>query len=278
MNSEKMGHFISELRKSQQMTQKDLAARLNITDKAVSKWERGISCPDISLLSSLAEILGVTTGELLNGEKSDSASGVVDESIDNALLYADKSARHKFNSLQNICFIAFSFLLFIGILVCAICDLAISASFTWSLIPISSIIFAWLILSPVIKRGAEGIRGSMLALSILIIPYLYVLDHILRAGDLFLPIGVRISVISVVFLWVVFIIFKKIRSRKLLAAAMAFLFAIPVHILINVSLSKLISEPLIDLWDILSLSIIVITAIILFAIDSSIHKRQSNLL
>lgn len=278
MNSEKMGHFISELRKSQQMTQKDLAARLNITDKAVSKWERGISCPDISLLSSLAEILGVTTGELLNGEKSDSTSGVVDESIDNALLYADTSARHKFNSLQNICFIAFSFLLFIGILVCAICDLAISASFTWSLIPISSIIFAWLILSPVIKRGAEGIRGSMLALSILIIPYLYVLDHILRAGDLFLPIGVRISVISVVFLWVVFIIFKKIRSRKLLAAAMAFLFAIPVHILINVSLSKLISEPLIDLWDILSLSIIVITAIILFAIDSSIHKRQSNLL
>lgn len=278
MNSEKMGHFISELRKSQQMTQKDLAARLNITDKAVSKWERGISCPDISLLSSLAEILGVTTGELLNGEKSDSASGVADESIDNALLYADTSARHKFNSLQNICFIAFSFLLFIGILVCAICDLAISASFTWSLIPISSIIFAWLILSPVIKRGAEGIRGSMLALSILIIPYLYVLDHILRAGDLFLPIGVRISVISVVFLWVVFIIFKKIRSRKLLAAAMAFLFAIPVHILINFSLSKLISEPLIDLWDILSLSIIVITAIILFAIDSSIHKRQSNLL
>lgn len=278
MNSEKMGHFISELRKSQQMTQKDLAARLNITDKAVSKWERGISCPDISLLSSLAEILGVTTGELLNGEKSDSASDIVDESIDNALLYADTSARHKFNSLQNICFIAFSFLLFIGILVCAICDLAISASFTWSLIPISSIIFAWLILSPVIKRGAEGIRGSMLALSILIIPYLYVLDHILRAGDLFLPIGVRISVISVVFLWVVFIIFKKIRSRKLLAAAMAFLFAIPVHILINVSLSKLISEPLIDLWDILSLSIIVITAIILFAIDSSIHKRQSNLL
>lgn len=278
MNSEKMGHFISELRKSQQMTQKDLAARLNITDKAVSKWERGISCPDISLLSSLAEILGVTTGELLNGEKSDSASDIVDESIDNALLYADTSARHKFNSLQNICFIAFSFLLFIGILVCAICDLAISASFTWSLIPISSIIFAWLILSPVIKRGAEGIRGSMLALSILIIPYLYVLDHILRAGDLFLPIGFRISVISVVFLWVVFIIFKKIRSRKLLAAAMAFLFAIPVHILINVSLSKLISEPLIDLWDILSLSIIVITAIILFAIDSSIHKRQSNLL
>jgi len=61
MNNEKMGRFISELRKSRQLTQKDLAAKLNITDKAVSKWERGLSCPDISLLSPIAGILGVTT-------------------------------------------------------------------------------------------------------------------------------------------------------------------------------------------------------------------------
>ena len=52
------------------MTQKDFARMLNITDKAVSKWERGISCPDISLLPSVADILGVTIHELLNGEQS----------------------------------------------------------------------------------------------------------------------------------------------------------------------------------------------------------------
>lgn len=69
MNNEKMGKFISEMRKSQNLTQKDLASRLEITDKAISKWERGISCPDISLLIPLAQILGVTTSELLNGEK-----------------------------------------------------------------------------------------------------------------------------------------------------------------------------------------------------------------
>lgn len=69
MNNEKMGNFISEMRRSQNLTQKELAAKLEITDKAISKWERGISCPDISLLIPLARILGVTTSELLNGEK-----------------------------------------------------------------------------------------------------------------------------------------------------------------------------------------------------------------
>lgn len=51
------------------MTQRELAEQLRIIDKAVSKWERGLSCPDISLLTSLAGILGVATSELLNGQK-----------------------------------------------------------------------------------------------------------------------------------------------------------------------------------------------------------------
>ena len=70
MDENKIGQFILELRKEQKITQRDLAAQLHITDKAVSKWERGLSCPDISLLTSLADILGVTTSELLNGQRS----------------------------------------------------------------------------------------------------------------------------------------------------------------------------------------------------------------
>ena len=67
MNENRIGQFIAELRKEKKITQKDLATQLHITDKAVSKWERGLSCPDIVLLTSIADILGVTTSELLNG-------------------------------------------------------------------------------------------------------------------------------------------------------------------------------------------------------------------
>ena len=92
MNTEKMGRFIAERRKDKHMTQKDFARMLNITDKAVSKWERGISCPDISLLPSVADILGVTIHELLNGEQSNTEPEGPAAGRENALQYADSEA------------------------------------------------------------------------------------------------------------------------------------------------------------------------------------------
>lgn len=69
MNTLDVGKFISELRKEKGLTQKELAEKLRVTDKAVSKWETGRSAPDISLLASLSEILGVTVVEILQGER-----------------------------------------------------------------------------------------------------------------------------------------------------------------------------------------------------------------
>lgn len=69
MEKEKFGRFVSSLRKELGMTQKDLAERLCLTDKAISKWERGLSFPDISMLEPMAEIFNVTVVELLQGER-----------------------------------------------------------------------------------------------------------------------------------------------------------------------------------------------------------------
>lgn len=65
MEKQTLGQKIFELRKAKNMTQLELANQLNITDKAVSKWERDISCPDINTFPKLAEILGVSVDELL---------------------------------------------------------------------------------------------------------------------------------------------------------------------------------------------------------------------
>ena len=67
MDAGKTGKFISKKRRAINLTQKELADRLNITDKAVSKWERGLSFPDISLLIPLAEILNINLYDLLKG-------------------------------------------------------------------------------------------------------------------------------------------------------------------------------------------------------------------
>lgn len=68
MTYESMGSIIAAKRKELGLTQKELADRLGITDKAVSKWERDVCCPDTALLAPLAEILGVSLEELVSAK------------------------------------------------------------------------------------------------------------------------------------------------------------------------------------------------------------------
>ena len=69
MDAKKFGVFISTLRKENDMTQVDLARKLNVTDKAVSKWERGLGFPDINAIEPLADALGVSVLEIMRSEK-----------------------------------------------------------------------------------------------------------------------------------------------------------------------------------------------------------------
>ena len=71
MDQVKIGKFIAEHRKKVDLTQVQLAKKLGITDKAISKWERGIAMPDSSVMLELCDILGITVNELLIGEKID---------------------------------------------------------------------------------------------------------------------------------------------------------------------------------------------------------------
>ncbi|MEE1503356.1 MAG: helix-turn-helix domain-containing protein [Acutalibacteraceae bacterium] len=71
MNQIKIGRFIAERRKKASLTQMQLAEKLGITDKAVSKWERGVAMPDTSIMLELSDILGISVNELLSGEKID---------------------------------------------------------------------------------------------------------------------------------------------------------------------------------------------------------------
>ena len=99
MKKEQLGAFIAERRKEARMTQKDLAERLHITDKAVSKWERGLSYPDVTLLEPLAEALGLGVEELMACRRQKTEKG---EEPVNALLDISrdhlKKERHRSRS------------------------------------------------------------------------------------------------------------------------------------------------------------------------------------
>ena len=95
MNQEKIGRFIAELRKEKRMTQIDLANKLGITDRAISKWENGRGMPDLSLLPPLCEILDVSINELLSGARLDKKDyqEKLEENIINTIDYTDKKIR-----------------------------------------------------------------------------------------------------------------------------------------------------------------------------------------
>jgi len=68
MDCEKIGKMLYQLRKEKAMTQKQVADLMNISDKTISKWERGLGCPDLPLLPELSQIFGVNIEEILSGQ------------------------------------------------------------------------------------------------------------------------------------------------------------------------------------------------------------------
>ena len=81
LDTAKIGNFIKELRKEKGLTQKELAEKLHITDRAVSKWERGLSAPDLTMLEPLSKIFDVTIGEIIAGRRDDNKTDNTDDAI-----------------------------------------------------------------------------------------------------------------------------------------------------------------------------------------------------
>lgn len=180
----------------------------------------------------------------------------------------------KIKYAQNIGAVIFSALLLLGIITCFIVDIAISGTLTWSLIPISACVFAGIIFIPAIKYGVKGIKVSLIIFTVLIVPFLFILSHIIDSGELLLQIGIRMSVILLVYLWGIFALFKVLRARKFMAVAISLLLAIPLSIVVNSTLSRIIDTSLFDVWDALTFVIIAVVAAIFFFLDFKFRKRS----
>jgi transcriptional regulator with XRE-family HTH domain len=101
----KIGKFISELRKEKGMTQEQLADKLGVTQKSVSRWETGKNMPDLSLLQVLSAELGITVSELLDGEKTEKMEKSADEAIIQIIDYSVKAKRKQIFSKRDVDFI-----------------------------------------------------------------------------------------------------------------------------------------------------------------------------
>ena len=95
MDTQKIGLLIRGRRMELGLTQQELAERLHITNSAVSKWERGLSAPDISLLPEIAKELDITVAELIGVESPHEVQDEVEKSVQEALRYSEKEAARR---------------------------------------------------------------------------------------------------------------------------------------------------------------------------------------
>ena len=116
MNQEKIGKFIRKIRNERKMTQQELAEKIGITDRAISKWENGRGMPDIMFLIPLSNSLGITVLELLNGEKNvDENNAVVKLIKQNER--ATRLWKYLFVGIINIILIIMLIILFFGYII-----------------------------------------------------------------------------------------------------------------------------------------------------------------
>ena len=114
MDPKKTGMIILEARKMLKMTQKDLADKLYVSDKAVSKWERGLCFPDISVLIPLTEILNISLYDLLRGEKVNKKE--VEETLKNTINYSNSEINRKKKKYITISLIIIFIIVLISIM------------------------------------------------------------------------------------------------------------------------------------------------------------------
>ena len=129
MSKNTIGQFIATLRKANGMTQQDVADRLNVSNKAVSRWERDECAPDLSAIPALAEMFGITCDELLRGERNNPDRDATEETAHKLKLKSDKqfklmlySRKKKFT---NFTFISIG-LIIVGLIAAMICNLGFS--------------------------------------------------------------------------------------------------------------------------------------------------------
>lgn len=226
MEEMKIGRFIRERRMELGLTQQQLADRLGITDKAVSKWERAVSYPDITILRELAAALEVSVTELLAGERDETppVPPEVEDVVVDTVAYAETARRKNsgwrwwtFVGLTAACLVAALVMLIIGL---------VSRGLWAALLVIKCIAFGWAVCYPLLRTERYPVRNALAIASVAVYPFLWSLGaH--RGWHL------GIVVVSIAFAWSVYWVLIRYRQQKSAAIVLILLLGGLLHVSVN---------------------------------------------
>lgn len=165
MDAQKFGAFVAERRKEKNMTQADLAAKLQVIDKAVSRWERGLGFPDINTIEPLADALGLSVLELMKSEKMDEmpvSRDIADTAILDTLDVAAAQRREERKKVFSI----------LGISLAAVLPLLVIDSAGWEVSAIVFFVFGVIL----------PLFGALICFLIAVLPYVLAVILVMLGG------------------------------------------------------------------------------------------------
>ena len=254
MDIQKTGILISELRRKNHMTQKELAEKLHVTDKAVSKWERGAGYPEITTVPLLAETLGVTANEILTGCLADAdkeqrkdepaEQKSADVNLSQTVEYIEELGREKTMRRNNLVLFVMTAAFLTAVFVCCLCNYIIDGRFSWSLYVVGSVVTAWLTAAPILKLRRNRAVASMAGLTVSVVPLLMLIESLCPAKNWVFPFALPITVITMASLWAAVLLFPCFKGKRLFyLALLLFLFGVVDDLVIHFFVNRWMSLP-----------------------------------
>lgn len=230
MEELKIGRFIRDRRIELGMTQQQLADKLEITDKAVSKWERAVSYPDITILRELAAALDVSVTELLAGERDrqlpDAVPPEVQEVVMDTVAYAE-TARVRNGGWKFWTYMVLTILCVMAVVVMGILAACIPHIRLFALLAVQCVAAGWAVCYALLRTEDHPIRNALAIVTFAIYPFLW-FWHFREAWHL------GIVTVSLAYAWMVYWICCHFFQRREKAVVLIGLLGILLHFSINV--------------------------------------------
>lgn len=282
MDNQEFGRRIAEARKKNGMTQKDLAERLDVTDKAVSKWECGKGFPEITLLPKLSRVLGIKPEDLLtdksataenipaNAETGESQIASVDPQVELVTSVIRYSGEQQYRKLSRLVFPIICGALGLAAFVCALVDFCLTQSLTWSRFPLSALLYCFVVLLPIFLLKKHRTAFGATAFFAGLVPFLFYIETLVSAKGwvigLALPIAAMTAGCTALTIW----LFLYSKVDRLIAAAIVFAdTGVAMNFLINEIVMRYLDKQYFNISVIITATCFAAAAIVLLVIALS---------
>jgi transcriptional regulator with XRE-family HTH domain len=267
MNNSKFAILLSSARREKQFSVRQLAEHLRVSEQTVELWESGKQYPDLSMLPTISDALGLTPGELISGERNPKGyipSPEEDALVNDMIAYAGKVSHYQTTGMT---FAIFSIILVISLFTCFLVNFLIEQRFSWSLYPLGASVVVWTSVAPLILFKKHRALSSLIAFAVTVPGYLFLIELMSPAKNWVIPLALPILGILYAFALTIIFLYRRTRLvRHRVAAISLLIFGFPVNIALHLIVQTFLGYSLMITSSITVAAIFLLAAVVCFVL------------